>query len=69
VYIAILFQRLSTLVAVIVTWCKRLAREGGPREATPISFRLQSVVVAESGVFEQHLSSLYYWCSGYELAS
>ena len=46
---------------------KREAREGGPREAMPINFRFarrsQAAVVAdmsESGVFKQHLTSLYY---------
>ena len=31
----------SDLKVVIITWRKRLAREGEPREATPINFRLQ----------------------------
>jgi len=45
-----------------------VAREGGPREATPINCMFADVA-AECGVFEQRRTSLYYYCSGHKLAS
>ena len=41
-----------------------MAREGGPREATPINYRFVRRLLISDGAFEQRLTSLYYYVAG-----